>query len=74
MATTKVADLTVDELKSLIKDVVRQTLYETLQDPDEGLALQPEMEEEIRHSLEYVQSGGTTATAADVAARLGLKW
>ena len=74
MAPTKVAELTVEEFKTLIKEVVRQTLYETLEDSDEGLDLRPEMQEQIQQSLEYTESGGATSTVDDVAARLGLDW
>jgi hypothetical protein len=43
----KVGDMTVKELKELIKSV----LYEII-DPDYGLELRPEVEEELKKSLE----------------------
>jgi len=39
MAHSTVADLSIDEFKSLIREVVAQTLVEMLGDPDEGLQL-----------------------------------
>jgi hypothetical protein len=69
-----VADLTVDELRNLIQDVVTQSLRKAFEDPDQGLELNPDMEREIRHSLEYVDAGGSVISAKDVAARLNLDW
>ena len=37
MAYATVADLTVDQFKTLMREVVIQTLSEVLGDPDEGL-------------------------------------
>jgi hypothetical protein len=36
MVHSTVANLTIDEFKILIKDVVKQTIFELLNDPDEG--------------------------------------
>lgn len=74
MTHTMVADLTVDELRTLIKDVVAQTLWETFEDPDQGLELREEMEQEIRQSLAHTGTGGSVVPVEDVAARLGLEW
>jgi hypothetical protein len=48
----KVADLTVEELKQIIRDVVDQALWEHEHDPDRGLEIRPEYEELIREALE----------------------
>jgi len=48
----KVADMTVIELKKLIRD----TLLELL-DPDYGLELRPEVEEELRESIKQRERG-----------------
>mgnify|MGYP006390820421 CR=1 FL=1 len=48
----KVADMTVKELKELIKDVVSEVI-----DPDYGLELRPEVERELRGSLKRKEKG-----------------
>jgi hypothetical protein len=45
MAYSSVADLTVDELRDLIKEVVTQTILEIFGDPDEGLELREEIKD-----------------------------
>jgi hypothetical protein len=74
MAYSNVADLTVDELKNLIKEVVTQTILELLGDPDEGLELRDEIKERLRRSLAATQAGGETRPVQVVAAKLGLEW
>lgn len=72
--TIKVSDLSLDEFRSLLKDVVTQTLREMLSDPDdEGLELNNETARKLSESLALYQAGGETISADDVAARLGLK-
>ncbi len=61
----KIADMTGKEFKTLI----RQTLYE-LFDPDEGLELRPEVEEELRQSL----ASKERIPIEEVAEKLGLDW
>jgi hypothetical protein len=74
MAYSSVADLTVDELKSLIKETVTQTILELFGDPDEGLELQEAIQERLRGLLAATQPGGKTTPAQEVAAKLGLEW
>ncbi|MCB0191494.1 MAG: hypothetical protein KDJ65_06075 [Anaerolineae bacterium] len=71
MSYSNVADLTVDEFKNLIKEVVTQTLLELLGDPDEGLDLREEIKERLHRSL---ATNGETRSAQEVAAKLGLDW
>jgi len=47
----KVADLTIDELKKLIREAVDEQFKEILFDPDNGLELKDEMEQRLRASL-----------------------
>jgi hypothetical protein len=61
----KVSDMTVSELKQLIRD----TLYELI-DFDHGLELRPEMEEALRKSIESRERIPVEKVAED----LGLKW
>lgn len=70
MSAAKVAEMTVDQLKGLVREVTRQTVMELLTDPDEGLELRDEMKAKLRASLAATE----TIPAADVAARLGLEW
>jgi hypothetical protein len=48
----KITDMTVGELKVLIRDTVLELL-----DPDYGLELRPEVEEELRESLKQKERG-----------------
>jgi hypothetical protein len=74
MAYSSVADLTIDEFKDLIKEVVTQTILEIFGDPDEGLELRDEIQERLRRSLAATPVGGETRPAQEVAAKLGLEW
>lgn len=74
MANSKVADLSVDELRDLIKEVVAQTILEIFGDPDEGLELREEIKERLHRSLTAIQTNGQTQSAEDVATKLGLEW
>lgn len=71
---TRVADMSMDDLKTLIQETVTQTLTEFLRDPDEGLELREDFAMALRRSLETAQSGGETLSADSVAAKLGLSW
>ena len=74
MAHSRVADLSVDELKDIVRETVTQTLREILSDPDEGLELREDFTSELRRSLTAVQAGAETVPAEEVAARSGLVW
>jgi len=70
----RVADMSVDELKTLIQETVTQTITELLRDPDEGLELREDFKNALHHSLETLKAGGETIAADSVAAKLGLSW
>lgn len=74
MADTKVTDLTVQEFKELVREVVIHTLFEILGDPDEGLELRDDFAAELQRSLASVEVGGKTIPVQEVARRLGLTW
>lgn len=74
MSYSNVADLTVDELRSLIKEVVTQAILEIFVDPDEGLELREEIKERLQRSMTEIQANGQTRSGQDVAAKLGLEW
>lgn len=61
----KVSDMTVRELKRLIKDTVLEVI-----DPDYGLELRPEVEKELQESMKSKER----IPVKDVAKELGLKW
>lgn len=71
---TRVADMSVDDLKMLIQETVTQTLIEFLRDPDEGMELREDLATALRNSLETTEAGGETLSAGSVAAKLGLSW
>ena len=73
MTQTTVSELSVDELKKLIREVVIQTFSEILSDPDEGLELRDEFELELEQALAAAETS-QTSPAHNVAARLGLTW
>lgn len=61
----RVSDLTIGELKSLIRDTISEFI-----DPDYGLELRPEVEEALRKSLKSKKR----TRVEKVAAELRLKW
>ena len=69
---TKVSDLTIDEFRELVQEVVIQTLSEMMIDPDEGLELRDDFVEEMKQSLANVEAGGKTVLMEKVAEKLGL--
>jgi hypothetical protein len=68
MNQTKVTDLTVDQLKTLIRETVAETLAEMLQDPDEGLALRQDFVFQLQASLSEQEDD--LVPAQEVAERL----
>nr|VFJ66493.1 MAG: hypothetical protein BECKDK2373B_GA0170837_117013 [Candidatus Kentron sp. DK] len=66
--TALVSDLSVDELRALIREVVQQTLTELVRDPDDGLKLCEDFRSELQTSLNTVHAGGQLLSAKSVAA------
>ncbi|MGC9993937.1 MAG: hypothetical protein ABSE79_01345 [Terriglobia bacterium] len=69
-----VKDLSIEELKALIGEVVEQKFREILTDPDAGLALRPEIRERLLRDLEDPRIEGESIPATEVARRRGLEW
>lgn len=65
-----VAQITLEELQNLIRDTVRETLLETLRDPDMGLRLRPEIESRLRESQAYAEGGGELIPLEEMLHRL----
>ena len=72
--TARVSDLSVDELRILIQEVVRQTLKDVFRDPDDGLELREDFKSEMQASLKTSQADGNLLSAESVASQLGLEW
>jgi hypothetical protein len=66
----KLSDLTLEELKGLVRGIVDDRLRELLGDPDLGL----EMSEAIRARLKQSLASSERITGEDVAEKLGLRW
>jgi hypothetical protein len=72
MNNTKVADLTVDELKNVIRETVAQTLAELLSDPDEGFTLRNEFNAELLADLNEPKT--QYKSAQTITEKLDLNW
>ena len=66
----KISDLTLDELKELVKGIVDDRLRELLGDPDLGM----EMGEAVRTRLKVSLASNARITGEGVAEKLGLRW
>ncbi len=73
---SKVADLTVDELREVLRATIRDLIeeivvekLETLLDPDDGLELEPDVADSLR---EYLRSNRRGDPAEEVWHSLGL--
>lgn len=64
------SDLTLEELKELVKGLVDDRLRELLGDPDLGLELGEAMRARLKQSLAETER----LTGEDVAGKLGLRW
>ncbi len=69
----KVKELTVEQLKALIDEVVEEKLREILGDPDQGLELREEIKERLKESLAEMEHGEKGIPIEQVARELGLK-
>ena len=66
----KLSDLTLEELKELVKGIVDDRLRELLGDPDLGM----EMGSAIRARLKQSLASSARITGEEVAEKLGLRW
>ncbi|HVA00625.1 MAG TPA: hypothetical protein VMV34_03120 [Terriglobia bacterium] len=69
-----VKDLSTEELKALIGEVVEEKLRELLADPDAGLAIRTEVRDRLLKDLQEPRRDGENIPAAEVARRRGLEW
>src|SRR3989442_12247101 len=68
--TMKLSDLTLEELRELVKGIVDDRLRELLGDPDLGM----EIGEAIRGRLKQSLASSARITGEEVAEKLGLRW
>jgi hypothetical protein len=66
----KLSDLTLEELRELVKGIVDDRLRELLGDPDLGM----EMGEAMRARLKQSLASSARITGEEVAEKLGLRW
>jgi hypothetical protein len=71
MAKT-VADMTTEELKEMLGELIEAKLTEVLGDPDQGLELQETVRERLELQQSAVARGERGESFDDVARRLGL--
>ena len=72
MADVSVAELTVGELRTLIREVVTETITSLFIDPDEGLELREEFAADLRRSLQQPAGEQETESLEDILRELGL--
>lgn len=66
----KISDLSLDELKDLVKGLVDDRIRELLGDPDLGLQLSEALRTRLKNSL----ASNMRITGDDIADKLGLRW
>lgn len=69
----KVADMTRDELQSMIESSIERKLAEMFVDPDAGLELRPEIIESILRQEKEYAAGKRGKPLEDVTKELGLE-
>ena len=70
--TDKVAEMTTNELRDFVREIVEEKLRELIGDPDAGLELAPELVIRLRQQLQDVSNGERGESHEDVGKRLGL--
>jgi hypothetical protein len=69
-----VKDLSVEELRALIVEIVEETLRELVGDPDAGLELRPEVRERLLRTLNQPRDTRRTISASEAAHQMGVDW
>jgi hypothetical protein len=69
-----VRDLSIEELRALIADVVEETLRDLVGDPDAGLELRPEVRERLLKTLNQPRESRRTVPVSEVARQIGVDW
>ena len=71
-AEQKVSDLTVSQLRELIREVVLECIGESYEDFHRDLEFNPQFAAELQASIDEVAAGAETFSAGEVAKELGL--
>jgi len=61
-----VAQMTEQELRALVGEVVEEKLAELVHDPDEGLELVPELRARLERQMEQVRAGERGVPLEDI--------
>lgn len=70
----QVKDLSVEDFKFLIQEIVTETVQSLLNDPDVDKRLKTEVSQSLADSLQRTRNGERGISAEEVAQRLGLDW
>ena len=73
ITTMQVNNLTIDELKALIRETVRETIEELLTDPDTNKTINENFKQELLAIQKRRETGVRGISAAEVMQRLGLE-
>ncbi|AFZ23204.1 hypothetical protein Cylst_0878 [Cylindrospermum stagnale PCC 7417] len=68
----QVKDLTIDELKALIRETVMEAINEILPDPDEGKTVKEELKQHLLEIRKRRETGVRGISSEEVMHRLGL--
>ncbi|MGM3308372.1 hypothetical protein ACSQ6I_20745 [Anabaena sp. WFMT] len=68
----QVNNLTIDELKALIRETVRETIEELLTDPDTNQTIKENLKQELLTIQKRRETGVRGISTAEVMQRLGL--
>ena len=74
MAQQRLADMTADELRAIIREAVTEAMYDFAEDTDEGLELREDFALKLEASIKAVEGGQPTISAEDFARKHGLSW
>lgn len=69
----QVKDMTVDQLRDLIRHTVEQCLEEYFGDPDSGLEVKEEVKHKLLESLKRKQAGESSIPAGEVYHKIGIQ-
>jgi hypothetical protein len=68
-----VTDMTKDELRKMIGELIEEKLVELLGDPDEGLVIRDTIKGRLQQQMKNVAAGDRGEPLEDVVQRLGLE-
>jgi hypothetical protein len=74
LLTQPISNLTVQDLKTLIEEIIEQKFSQFSYDPDANLEFRPEIEQYLQRSLQETSSGIRGVDTSEVSKRLGLSW